>query len=382
MSILVEDSPRNLATWIVDALSLSDARGTVITPWATPWVKLEHQKRKAEDTADMVRDVGGEVWFDPLTHALQMSNVGDFRWYDQYSLWAGARGDLSTAAAREDHIRRVYAVQDALGAPHLAPTVLLHHGESTTSQNALDLAEEAIRQDPTCWLSVAGTSPFWSGATELDAHIGALAQLRPGGWFLTVVRPMWLLPVIASAQEVYGLCRTTRALSEYARVHISHGDLAALPAIAAGAFSLGSGWDQRQRVCAMGAFAEREEVGGGGAWFERPTLAGLAGLLKRPEALLLQSRDPARAARLGTIPPPGPKEAFLGHMTALGQLINHVARGDYEARFRQLAEIYRVAAAEWPHVCAITSSDLDESDWIAELAEGFRLYSVDEGWVL
>lgn len=385
MTVLIEDSPRNLAKWARDAVHAGLATGMTINPWATPWITLQYRKRTALKTAELITAAGGQVWFDPLTHALQMSNVGDFRFYDEYSLWSGARGDLSTPILRSEHVRRIFGVQDELGAAHLAPTILLHHGESTTSQQALQLAEEAIRQDPNCWLSIAGTSPFWSGGPELDAHIGALAQLEPRGWFLTVVRPLWVLPVAAGADEVHGLCRTARALSEYVPVHVSHGDLASLPAVAAGAFSIGSGWDQRQRVCAMAAFVERDEPdpegGGGGGWFERPTYPGLVGLLKRPEAELLHRRDAVFASGLGTLPAPGPEEAFQAHLAALGTLMNAVALRSYEDRFRALAQIYSFATSAWPRVRTLTSCDLDADDWISELHAGLRRYGVDEGWI-
>jgi len=222
MTILIEDSPRNLKKWARTAVEDGLARGHTVNPWATPWVKLQNRKRTALETAEVITKGGGEVWFDPLTHALQMSGVGDFRFYDEFSLWSGTRGDLSTAANRDEHLRRVFETQDSLGATRLAPTVLLHHGESSTSQLALELSEEAIQRDPDSWLSIAGTAPFWSGASDLDAHIGALAQLNPKGWFVTVVKPLYVLPVAVDSAEVYGLCRTVRALSEYAPVHMSH----------------------------------------------------------------------------------------------------------------------------------------------------------------
>ena len=55
---------------------------------------------------------------------LQMGGVGDFRYYDEFDLWGGPRGDLTTHANRDEHVRKVFDVQDSLGAPHLAPTVL------------------------------------------------------------------------------------------------------------------------------------------------------------------------------------------------------------------------------------------------------------------
>lgn len=34
MSVLIEDSPRNLITWITDAIDRGMASGAVLTPWA------------------------------------------------------------------------------------------------------------------------------------------------------------------------------------------------------------------------------------------------------------------------------------------------------------------------------------------------------------
>jgi hypothetical protein len=355
----------------------------VITPFATPWINRTGAgaRRGAREVAEGLRESGAEVWFDATTHALQMAGVGDFRYYDEYDLWVGPRGDLSTPTAREDHVRLVFAVQDQLGAPRLAPTILLHHGESGTSQQALELAQAAIDIDPNCWLSVAGTSPFWASGSALDAHIGGLAQLEPAGWFLTVARPILALPVEADVEEVHGLCRTTRALAEHSPVHISHGDLAGLPAVAAGAYSIGSGWDQRQRVCAFGSYNARDTGTAGGGWYERPTYRGLLGSLKTSEAAVLRRQDPARSTRLGPPPPPGPKEAFLHHLTALnaetGPLL---AEPDYESRYRALSATYAAAAAEWPPVVTTTGSPLAAADWIDVLAAGLENYGKGEGW--
>ncbi len=378
MSVLIEDSPRNLVSWITDSINGGLARGAVLTPWASP-AEWKAHRRSASDHAEEILKVGGELWFDPTTHALQMAGVGDFRYYDEYDLWTGPRGDLTTPGNRAEHLRKVFETQAKLGARPLAPTILLHHGESESSQQALDLAKEAMDQNPECWLSIAGTGPFWESGSALDAHIGALAQLEPKGWFLTVARPLSSIPVEAHQEEVHGLCRTARALSEYSLVNVSHGDLAGLPAVAAGAFSLGTGWDQRQRVCAFSSYSARGE--GGGGWYQRPTFPGLLGSLKRPEAEVLERVDAGRAGRLGPVPPPGPQEAFRHHLGALNQLVGRVAAGsDYEGRYRALADLYATATGEWPDVCRVTSCDLNESDWITDLSNGLEAYARGEGW--
>lgn len=377
MSVLIEDSPRNLVTWITRAIEKGKAQGGVLSPWASPAEGKPH-RRSAAEQASAIHAAGGEVWFNPTTHALQMAGVADFRYYDEYDLWTGPRGDLSTANNRLEHVRKVFAIQAELGAKALAPTVLLHHGESETSQLALELAKEAVEQDAECWLSIAGTSPFWASESALDAHIGALAQLTPKGWFLTVARPLSSLPVEAHPEEVHGLCRTVRALSEYSPVYITHGDLAALPAVAAGAYAVGTGWDQGQRVCAFSSYGARGE--GQGRWYERPTFPSLLGSLKPREAQLLRRVD-TRATRLGPVPPPGPREAFMHHVDVLNALVDKIcAPHDYEARYRTLVDMYVAATAEWPEVSRLTACDSNESNWIADLVAGLERYARSEGW--
>jgi hypothetical protein len=197
-----------MAGWISDCVAKRIASGAVITPWATPWISRGGPGRKpgAQARVHELQACGVETWFDPMTHALQMSGVGDFRYYDQYSLWAGPRGDLSDQGFREEHVSRVFDVQNSLHVRHLAPTVLLHAGLDNTSVLALELAREAIGRNPRCYLPIAGTANFWSSGSALDAHIGALATLQPDGWFLTVVRTGTSLPVPAATEEVHGLC--------------------------------------------------------------------------------------------------------------------------------------------------------------------------------
>lgn len=312
-----------------------------------------------------------------------MAGVGDFRYYQGYNLWSGSRGDLSTRALRRDHLARVFDFQDQIEAAKLAPTMLLHHAETQTSELTLELAKEAVDLAPDCWLTIAGTAPFWESGNALDAHIGALAQLEPAGWFVVPVRPLATLPAEVEPEETYGVCRTVRALSENSPVHLSHGDLAGLPAIAAGAASVGSGWDQRQRACAYASYAEREVGdGGGGGWYERVTVRSLVGSLRPAETNVLRSQDPGLYQMLGEFPPPGPQEAFRHHLSALRVIINQIGDhgDDYRARYLELLTLYHRAAAVWPRVAATTGSPLNASHWSQPLESGLRLYGAGEGW--
>lgn len=384
MSIYIEDTARNtLVAWTTEAARRRPGvLGAILNPFTSP-VRRNGFKQSAQTTVSRMHSAGLQAWFDPMTHVLQMPHVGDFRYYDEWPLWGTATPDWSTEPAREDHVRRVFAVQDNLDVPRLAPTLLLHTSQSTTSQHALDMATYA-RSLGQCAISVVGDSSFWS-SPALDAHVAALAQLQPSSWHLAVARTSTVLPVAAAVDELLGLSRTCLALSEDAPIHISHGDMAALPAAACGAVSVGTGWDPRQRVLAYGAFEARPEVdpdsAGGGGWFQRVTFAGLFGSLKPAEAALVGRQAGTLSRRLlpGSILPPGPKEAFFHHVDVLEDWFSGLA-GNAEIDVPALRDAYERAGTDWGRL-AVGAGVADAS---AQCSEGYkdacdRLIS-EEGW--
>lgn len=388
MTTYIEDSPRaNLAGWITEAVTAGTASAAVITPWASPFL---HQggggvKPGIGPRTDDLQDNGVAYWFDPMSHALQMPGVGDYRYYTQYNLWGGPVGDLTDDAYRREHVRRVFRVQDEIRAPHLAPAPLLPTGLNNLSTLALDTARVAMEAQADTRLTIAGLGTFWSDGSDLDAHVGALAALQPDGWFISFVHPASEVPPKLTATEVYGVARTVRALSEYAPVHVSHGDFAALPAVAAGAFSVGTGWDNRQRSVAATDYVQRPVPVPGqraGGWLERPTFVGLLGSLSKSEGALLGRQDPTLAAALGGLPTaPTAHDLYLHHVAQLNTAVQTVqAAADYEARFRALYAIYTRAAANWAALRAATGIANRASQWITPLQEGLRLYAASEGW--
>lgn len=386
MTTLLEDSPRPYQVgWISEVVSSGDSSAAVITPWASPHDHrggsgnkpgLGHRTRE-------LQDANIPFWFDPMTHALQMTGVGDFRYYSGFNLWGGPLGDLTTDANRREHVRRVFRLQDEIGATHLAPAPLLTAPLSNLSTLALETARVAIETDPNVWLTIAGTSTFWGDGSDLDAHIGALAALQPAGWFISFVQPENKLPPRLSADEVFGVVRSVRALSEYQPVHMSHGDFAGLPGIAAGAQSVGTGWDKRQRVVAFSDYAARLPAGGMASWYERPTLLGLLGTLENRDGALLGRQAPALASRLGGLPiAPGPKESFMHHVAQLNAAsLRVMAVSDYESRYRVLDEMYTEAATNWAAVRAATGIRDGAATWVAPFQRGLRMYAQSEGWI-
>jgi hypothetical protein len=380
MTLLIEDTARNnLASWTIRAAQRGTVTGAVISPFTTP--VASGPKQSAQQTVQRLQNEDVEVWLDPETHALQMPSVGDFRYYDAWQLWSGQRGALTTPAEMRDHVERVFAHQDQLGVPHLAPTILGHSPQSQESQAALELAQTANDVDPEARLAIVGDSAFWASGSNLDAHVGALAQLEPPSWSLTVARSLTVLPVPAMAEEVHGLCRTARALGEDADVHISHGDLAGLPAVAAGATTLGTGWDPRQRVSAYSSYEVRTGGGDGGSWFQQTSYEGLLSLLGRGEATLLDQQDNAMSTRLlpGALLP-GAREAFLHHTDVLARVVGELTAADPGVAHANLLTRYTNAASDWAAVAAVLGITARATPWLSGPTDGLFHYGLTEGF--
>jgi hypothetical protein len=385
MSILIEDTARNtLGGWTCDAVKERIVDGAVLSPFATSSENLAH-KPSGLRIAEQIRSGGGQIWFDSGTYALGVPGVGDFRHYEKWELWGSAHGELRTPAEIEDHVKRVLKIQTELDATPLAPTILLSGPSTSDVATSVALASACLDVEPSSFLTVAGTPDFWRSGADLDAFIGSIAQLEAKGYFLIVVRPVADLPPAVSSEEISGLCRTVRSLSAFGAVHVSFGDFAGLPAIAAGATSLGTGWDSRQRVCSYTSYAVREPSGGFGSWLKRPTFEGLLTSISRAEAERLFSQDPRLASSLyvGALDPDGAKEAFFHHARCLRNLISRVATaGSHKDRFEALCSIYGEASASWPLAIAAGSVAPLTATAVRPLYDGLLAYGRDEGWEL
>lgn len=385
MGVFINDTARNtLSKWTSTAIHDGYATGAYLSPFTSPRIGNGY-KRSASDTAQRIRDAGGEFWFDPMTYALDMPRAGDFRYYDNWGLWGGKheRADLSSRAEMRAHVDRVYAVQSSLSSPLLAPTKLVSNPDSLTSQRALELSQEAVSADSSTWLTVAGDTQFWGSGVDLDAHVGALDQLEPAGWLLVVTRPDNSMPPTSTPEEVHGLMRTTFALSQDRPVRVAFGDLAALPAVAAGAEAIGTGWDMRQRICAYQDFEERADSSDNdrGGWYQRPTLRGLLGGLTQKQHGVLESERQLLASRLtpGRIGPK-PEHAFRHHATVLTSIVAELNLLSGEARVEALRQHYLDATSEWPEVAQITGAKIGRDRWVRPFLEGLNQFATSEGW--
>lgn len=385
MTVRIQDTARNtLPGWTINAVRGRYARGAVVSPFASP-VQANGYKQSVRQVIQRISDIGGSVWVDPSTHMLQAPGVGDFRYYREWDFWAGAPGVLTTADEKRDHVRRVYAVQEALEVPLVAPTLLLNSPQSPGSQAAAALAEIAREEarGRHVLMPIVGDTHFWGSGAELDAYVGLLDQLEPSAWLLTVSRPDSTVPAAVQAAEVFGLMRTSAALSQDKPVLVGHGDLAGLPAIAAGATGLGTGWDTRQRVLAYSDHAARAAGGSGGAWYKRPTLEGLLGNLLPSELQVLVNQDAALAARLV----PGAvldlaEPAFRHHATVLTNVVDELKTLAGRDRAQRLRERYLAARMDWPRVQAITGCASGADRWVNPLLAGLEQFMTAEGWRL
>jgi hypothetical protein len=383
MSILIQDTARNnLASWTVSAVKAKAAVGAVISPFSSPVSKTSY-KPDITKLVDRIRKSGGQVWFDPTTHALQMPQAGDFRYYKEWNLWGGSPNDLLSEDSQRDHIRRVFDIQRSMSAPLLAPTVLLHSAQSQTSLRAISMAQIAREEasgEPV-WISIVGDANFWAAGGELDGHIGALDQTEPDGWFVTVTRAQGVVPVPVNAEEISGMMRTVYALSQNAPVTVGHGDLAGLPAIAAGASLLGTGWDIRQRVCAYTDYAARVSSDSGGQWYQRPTLEVLLGGMTYNEYQVLRNQNRLLAERLtqGQFRT-GPENAFRHHASVLATVVDELNALSGEARVQALRARYDAAYAEWPQVQRLSGCSTSRDHWIKGMVHGMDQFMASEGW--
>lgn len=385
--LLLSDGGRSSITWASAEMNAGTLAGAILTPFHTP-VAPESGRggRTNEDATRCIgayRAAGGDVMFDAMTHVCCQPGVSLFNRYDQWDLWPGGpRGDTSTATRRIRHVERVLDVQASLGVRSLAPTVSLESPTGRRAVSAREMAQRARQIDNQSWFSIFGTSAFWESGHQLDSFVGTLAQERPAGWLLGVMRPQLSYPAPGiTAEEVEGLARTTYSLARRSPVVISHGDFAALPAIAAGASGLGTGWDLRQRVLTASAFAPVTETRR--ASF-RISAHGLLGALRRANAETLMTADHRLARRLlpGTVPQ-DLVAAFQHHFGVLQSVQTDInGRAPGRSRAHHLQSLYSSAIADWASAAAVSRPNAGDGvgSWVTPPADGLDRYISAEGW--
>lgn len=384
--VLIHDGRRGgHRKWCVDAITLGFADGVVMTPFATPRV-AQPRHPSASDLAQAIRDVNGEVLLDPMTHALFLPGSNKLDFYDAWELWGSAGATLENTAAQLLHVERVFERQSQVGAPHLAPTLQLQSQQSPNAYRALEIARVARGLDKACWQSLVGTRAFWASGPHLDAYVGSLAALRAPVWVITVANELVAgqAPDLTDTGAFAGLCRTVHSLSLRSRVIIAFADFAGLPAVAAGADTVGSGWDRAQRTFDPLAFRSSSDDGPRipAAYV---TQGGLNSVLRRDTAEAIERWDPANAVRIrgGTMPPSDNAER-MHHLQQLRAAVLQVngMGSTRQARVDELRTRYQSAVTDFDALISGLPRIVRDSDreaWAGNPARALEMYAALEG---
>lgn len=382
--VLLQDGRRSgHHGWCTNAIVESAADGVFISSFNTPRIALPRSPSGA-DVAQAVRSVAGEVIFDPMTHARLLPSTNKLDFYDTWELWGPSGVGLDTAQRRLEHIERVFARQDELRAPHLAPTIVLEMSHSADAEQAIEAARTARGVDRSCWQSLVGTRAFWRSGHGLDAFVGQLASLGSPVWVLTVANEVVIDPAldVSDSAAFAGLCRTIHSLSERSRVILTHVDFAGLIGIAAGADTVGSGWDRGMRVFDPITFhlASDDSIRIPASYV---TQGGLTAVLRRDTADVIERWNSSMAAviRGGPMPQSGQIER-IHHLRVLRDLVTAInMQNDRRSRVGRLRQQYDSAGQYFDtliNALPATVSPSDKRVWRDNPLEALRSYAVDE----
>lgn len=325
MSIYLQDGRRGgHLRWALEAIGLNLAEGVVISPFHTPRVAAPYH-RSAAEVVDGVAAAGAEVLFDPSTHAAMLPGSNDRVHYDTWQLWGSAGIGLTTDTQRLEHLERVFTRQDGLGVPHFAPTLPLDNPAGADAASSLRTAQLARSLDPNAWQAIAGRRSFWRSGSDLDAYVGQLAALRAPSWSLTMVNDIVPdnAPDMGDVDAFAGLCRTVHSLSQRSRVIVAHSDCGGLPAIAAGASAVGTGWDRGMRF--MDPLSFQVTSDGIRIPASYVTQGRLLAVLRRDTADAIERLDTSLATRLrGGRMPQNDAEERVHHLSQLEAIASQI----------------------------------------------------------
>lgn len=383
MAVLIQDGRRSgHLKWTREAIQRRCADGAVISTFCTPRVPRPRQR----DAAAVVEALGNaEVLLDPMTHARLMSGTNKLEDYDTWSLWGNSGVGLDTTARRLEHVERVFSRQSELGVPALAPTLALTSGRSTEADHAVDTARVARGLDRECYQSLVGNVDFFASGTDLDAHVGRLAGLRARTWVLTLVpasSPNLVADLAASTAALAGWLRTIHSLSVRSRVIVQNADFLGLLAAAAGADTVGSGWDRSMKVFDTSSYQVASPAPRRPASYV--TQRGLIAVLRRTIADDIQRLDSSRAQELRGGPMPSDDaHQRVHHLRVIRELVSEVYQmHGHEEAVSILRTIYEDALENYSWVDAqvpglIPASERDA--WVNSPLAALEEYAKAEG---
>lgn len=383
--VLIHDSRRSgHKKWSVEAVTSGYASGIILTPFATPRVGVPRNP-SAADFAKEIKAVGGEVIFDPMTHARLLPGTNKTAFYDTWGLWK-KEGKLASEESQLTHVERVFGCQEQINAPFLAPTLQLSSPQSSDANLALDMAQVAQRVEKKTWQSLVGTRSFWASGPHLDAYVGSLSALRAPVWMITVANEIVSsqTPDLTDTKAFAGLCRTVHSLSLRARVIFAFSDFSGLPAVAAGADTLGSGWDRGQRTFDPLSYQENSATGP-----RRPasyvTQGGLNAVLRRDAAEAINRWDATQATRIrGDSMPPSDNIERMHHLQQLHSAVETISANDLRNyRVDALRIRYSTAAKDFDTLINSLPNTVKKSDkesWVTAPSKIIEEYAFSEGF--
>lgn len=383
--VLIHDGRRiGHRSWTTSAIDDGFASGAVLTPFSTPRISKPRHPN-ARELADDVRSVGGEVVFDVMTHARQLPTTNKTDFYDEWELWGSAGRGLATPAMRLEHVERVFAYQASLGVPRLTPTLSLGSPTSPEANQVLETASLARGLDPAAWQSLAGTHSFWAAGPELDAFVGTLAGLRAPTWVLTLANVIVAdgTPDFSNTDAHLGFVRTVHSLSLRSRVIIAHSDYMGLPSVAAGADTVGSGWDRGQRFFDPVNF-RLDSNPGPRIPASYVTQGGLHAVLRRDAAEAIERWNPGRALAIrGGAMPASDNVERMHHLAQLNAVVRSIAAiSDRRSRVADMRRRYDIAATDFDDILLNVPGVVKQNDkraWCEDPDALVAAYATAEG---
>tara|TARA_R110002124_G_scaffold49895_1_gene145757 strand:+ start:1125 stop:2195 length:1071 start_codon:yes stop_codon:yes gene_type:complete len=355
-----------------------------MSAFSTPRVAAPRSP-SAELFADGIRKVNGEVIFDVETHAKLLSGSNKTEHYDTWELWGPAGEGLDSPNRQLQHLERVFQRQVGLGVPRLAPTIALDSPGSMEAGYALQTAAVARGLFGEAWQSIVGNRTFWRSGFLLDEHIGKLVALESPVWVVTVSNDMVMGPApdLADTEAFSGLLRSVHSLSERSRVILTRSDFSGLLGVAAGADSIGAGWDRAMRTFDPLSYHRASDAG-----IRIPasyvTQDALLAVLRRDTADAIERLDPTLATSLrGGGMPPSEGAEREHHLASLSRRLNSLsglsARAD---RIQMLRDSYSAAAHAFDDLIARIPGSVkaaDKTTWNGQQSAVLESYATAEG---
>jgi hypothetical protein len=384
MTVYIQDGRRPAHhSWVADALQRGVADGAIFSAFHTPRVASLRNPAASMLVATVVAN-GGEAIFDATTHAALLPGSNDRVHYGTWSLWGFAGEGLDTPARRIEHVERVFQRQADLGTPFLCPTRTLDQPSGALADEALETAAAGRSLQSGCWQTVSGRRSFWRAGASLDAYVGQLAMLRAPVYMVTVVNDLVVdnQPDMTDDEAFAGVCRTVHSLSMRARVIVCHADYAGLPAVAAGADTVGAGWDRGMRFFDPLNF----QLSSPGIRIPASyvTHGNLAAVIRRDAGDVISGLGAPipEILRNGSMPPNDTAER-RHHLACLREVVDEVdGHGSRRERVAALRHFYRGAAAAYDYL-GITLPRVIPSAvrqrWVDQPLAALELYAGREG---